>query len=85
MSARSSGRTLSIFLDSMRNYPHIQLVAIDYDPDISFANIENRLQMLIIAAREKRARKPGRPIVFTPLRRVGQEGRLMPAENRSDS
>ena len=41
-----------LFKTIKRNYPHIQLVAIDYDPDISFANIENRLQMLIIAARE---------------------------------
>jgi predicted nucleotide-binding protein (sugar kinase/HSP70/actin superfamily) len=34
-------------------YPDIQLLALDYDPDTSFANIENRLQMLIINAKEK--------------------------------
>ncbi len=33
-------------------YPHIQILSLDYDPDTSFANIENRLQMLIITARE---------------------------------
>ena len=32
--------------------PHIQILSLDYDPDTSFANIENRLQMLIINARE---------------------------------
>lgn len=33
-------------------YPHIQVLSLDYDPDTSFANIENRLQMLIINAKE---------------------------------
>lgn len=33
-------------------YPRVQLVAIDYDPDVSVANIENRLQMLVMGARE---------------------------------
>jgi predicted nucleotide-binding protein (sugar kinase/HSP70/actin superfamily) len=32
-------------------YPRIQLVSLDYDPDTSVANIENRLQMLIINAK----------------------------------
>ncbi|GHV76220.1 2-hydroxyglutaryl-CoA dehydratase [Spirochaetia bacterium] len=32
-------------------YPGIQILALDYDPDTSFANIENRLQMLIMNAR----------------------------------
>lgn len=35
-----------------KRFPDIQLLALDYDPDTSFANIENRLQMLIIYARE---------------------------------
>ena len=30
---------------------------VDYDPDVSFANIENRLQMLIMNAREQEAEK----------------------------
>ena len=29
-------------------YPDAQLLPLDYDPDVSFANIENRLQMLIM-------------------------------------
>ncbi|MDR3304106.1 MAG: acyl-CoA dehydratase activase [Treponema sp.] len=30
------------------DFPHIQILPLDYDPDTSFANIENRLQMLIM-------------------------------------
>lgn len=33
--------------------PNIQILALDYDPDTSFANVENRLQMLIINTRER--------------------------------
>lgn len=33
--------------------PNIQILALDYDPDTSFANIENRLQMLIINTKER--------------------------------
>jgi predicted nucleotide-binding protein (sugar kinase/HSP70/actin superfamily) len=33
-------------------YPHIQILSLDFDPDTSMANIENRLQMLIMNARE---------------------------------
>lgn len=29
-------------------YPDVQILPLDYDPDVSFANVENRLQMLII-------------------------------------
>ena len=32
-------------------YPDVQILALDYDPDISTANIENRLQMLIMNAK----------------------------------
>ncbi|MDR0561639.1 MAG: acyl-CoA dehydratase activase [Spirochaetaceae bacterium] len=32
-------------------YPDILILPLDYDPDVSFANIENRLQMLIMNAR----------------------------------
>lgn len=35
-----------------KDYPRIQILSLDYDPDTSAANIENRLQMLIINARE---------------------------------
>lgn len=37
--------------------PHIQILSLDFDPDTSTANIENRLQMLIINARELEKRK----------------------------
>lgn len=33
-------------------YPSVQILPLDYDPDVSFANIENRLQMLIMNAKE---------------------------------
>jgi predicted nucleotide-binding protein (sugar kinase/HSP70/actin superfamily) len=29
-------------------YPDAAILSLDYDPDVSFANIENRLQMLIM-------------------------------------
>jgi predicted CoA-substrate-specific enzyme activase len=41
-------------------FSHIQLLSLDYDPDTSFANIENRLQMLIITARELETRAVSR-------------------------
>jgi len=36
------------------HYPEIQILPLDYDPDVSFANIENRLQMLIMNAQTMR-------------------------------
>ena len=33
------------------SHPGIQILPLDYDPDVSFANIENRLQMLIMNAK----------------------------------
>lgn len=35
-----------------KRYPHIQILALDFDPDTAMANVENRLQMLIMTARE---------------------------------
>jgi len=35
-----------------KDFPRIQILSLDYDPDTSTANIENRLQMLIVNARE---------------------------------
>ncbi|MDR0411810.1 MAG: acyl-CoA dehydratase activase [Treponema sp.] len=46
-----SGRGVVKKLKEM--FPHIQILPLDYDPDVSFANIENRLQMLIMNAKEK--------------------------------
>ena len=34
-------------------YPDASILPLDYDPDVSFANIENRLQMLIMSFRNK--------------------------------
>lgn len=34
-------------------YPDAQILPLDYDPDVSFANIENRLQMLVMNARQE--------------------------------
>jgi predicted nucleotide-binding protein (sugar kinase/HSP70/actin superfamily) len=35
-------------------YPDIQILPLDYDPDTSFANIENRLQMLLMNVKSLR-------------------------------
>lgn len=40
-------------------HPHLQLLPLDYDPDTSFANVENRLQMLVITAREMEKARAG--------------------------
>ncbi len=32
-------------------YPTAQILSLDYDPDVSFANVENRLQMLVMNVR----------------------------------
>ena len=40
------GRGVSKRLKEM--FPDIELLPLDYDPDVSFANIENRLQMLVM-------------------------------------
>jgi len=36
-------------------YPDVQILPLDYDPDVSFANVENRLQMLIMNEKSRRA------------------------------
>ncbi|WP_165051739.1 MULTISPECIES: acyl-CoA dehydratase activase [unclassified Adlercreutzia] len=38
-----------------RRYPDAQILPLDYDPDVSFANVENRLQMLVMSAQAGRA------------------------------
>lgn len=43
-----TGRGMIKTLKSM--FPDIQVLALDYDPDISWGNIENRLQMLVMSA-----------------------------------
>ena len=37
------------------HYPDANILPLDYDPDVSFANIENRLQMLIMNAKAQAA------------------------------
>jgi predicted CoA-substrate-specific enzyme activase len=44
-----TGRGLVKKLKEM--HPDVQILSLDYDPDTSFANIENRLQMLILNSR----------------------------------
>lgn len=41
-------------------YPDAQILPLDYDPDVSFANIENRLQMLIMNVKERQMEKQHR-------------------------
>ena len=38
-------------------YPAAQILSLDYDPDVSFANVENRLQMLVMNVRESRGQQ----------------------------
>ncbi len=35
-------------------YPDAQILSLDYDPDVSFANLENRLQMLIMNLKDRK-------------------------------
>ena len=49
-------------------YPDAQILPLDYDPDVSFANLENRLQMLIMTekARSQSTARNDRPGSATP-------------------
>ena len=38
-------------------YPDAQILSMDYDPDVSFANLEKRLQMLIMRIKEQQVQK----------------------------
>ena len=40
-------------------YPAAQILSLDYDPDVSFANVENRLQMLVMNVRDAHASEAG--------------------------
>ena len=51
------GRGISKRLKEL--YPDAQILPLDYDPDVSFANIENRLQMLIMSARDADEQEQG--------------------------
>jgi len=39
-----------------RRFPNITILSLDYDPDTSLANVENRLQMLVISAKQRARR-----------------------------
>lgn len=54
-----SGRGLTKALKA--RVPDIQILSLDYDPDTSFANIENRLQMLVLNARDLESRSAAAP------------------------
>ena len=49
------GRGVSKKLKEM--FPDIELLPLDYDPDVSFANLENRLQMMVMRRENTDARK----------------------------
>jgi len=36
-------------------HPDIQILPLDYEPDVSFANIENRIQMLLMNVKNLKA------------------------------
>lgn len=42
-----------------KRLPEAQILCLDYDPDSSAANIENRLLMMVLADRQKNREKPG--------------------------
>ncbi|HJA43800.1 MAG TPA: activase, partial [Candidatus Dorea stercoravium] len=46
------GRGIAKKLKEM--YPDVQILPLDYDPDVSFANIENRLQMLVMNVNQQK-------------------------------
>jgi predicted nucleotide-binding protein (sugar kinase/HSP70/actin superfamily) len=54
-------------------HPHVHVLCLDFDPDTSMGNIENRLQMLIMNARELDRQRcsapaaPRRPVVNTDV------------------
>ena len=49
------GRGITKKLKEM--YPDAQILPLDYDPDVSFANIENRLQMLVMNIKTEKKQK----------------------------
>ena len=47
-------------------YPNAQILPLDYDPDVSFANVENRLQMLVMNSRAQTAEAEAEPRAIAP-------------------
>lgn len=46
---------LRVINELYQQFHDAQILPLDYDPDVSFANIENRLQMLIMNIKERQA------------------------------
>ena len=42
-------------------FPDIELLPLDYDPDVSFANLENRLQMMVMRRENTDVRRLKKP------------------------
>ncbi len=47
-------------------FPDIELLPLDYDPDVSFANIENRLQMLIMNQKTNESHSEIKEVINNP-------------------
>lgn len=67
-------------------YPDAQILPLDYDPDVSFANIENRLQMLVMNMKEDKSReeireKEKKDYLSNLLRKDGSRRRMVSNEN----
>ena len=67
-------------------YPDAQILPLDYDPDVSFANIENRLQMLVMNIKEAESRdevreKEKKEYLSGLLRGEKQSRQLLSSEN----
>ncbi|RDB63890.1 activase [Gordonibacter sp. 28C] len=61
-----------------RRYPNVQILPLDYDPDVSFANVENRLQMLVMNARAQAAE----PNAIDPNEATNTIGAIAPSPSR---
>ena len=49
--------TVQAIIEELKALYPDAICSLDYDPDVSFANLENRLQMLVMNARD-RAQRP---------------------------
>ena len=56
MPAEPCGRTRNHQTPEGDRTRDVQILPLDYDPDVSFANIENRLQMLVMNAKQAKRR-----------------------------
>ena len=54
MFAYYKAQGISLWQKLKELYPDVQILPLDYDPDVSFANIENRLQMLVMNVNQQK-------------------------------